>query len=823
MKRRAYPSGDKNILAFVEFEAMVCQDPGIESGVVLRRYLVGSVIALFGCGTPVAVCGDGVVSSGEACDDGNNANNDGCRADCFGTERCGDFLLDEGESCDDGNNDDGDGCTSDCSRREICGDNILDAGEECDDGNNTNADGCEADCRNPACQNGVIDPGERCTGFANDSKVDALPFAVKLADVNNDGFVDLISSNAGRAVIHTPPVLEGTVSVLFGEGNGKFTGRINYSVHREPIALSVQDLNGDNFADIVAINADSNAMSVLLNTGDGFFAPEQEYETGDQPSSVVAFDRDGDNDLDLAITETLDEQVSIFINQGQDFIFSESIPVTGFPRSVTSQDFDQDGLLDLAVARLNEQKISVLLQRNNTWEERELVAEGFPIDIKSGDIDDDTSVDLIVSYASASEVGIYFGDGSGNFPPEQRLATGDNPSELALEDLNNDGLLDVVVFNKGDNDASALINEGSRAFSPERRIEDLVLFAAFALGDINSDGRVDVSMAVNLSSFARTFFGDGDGGFRTSPSFVIPDVSLQSAIVDLDGDSLLDVAALSAQNISLFLNRGENKLVHEVDLPASNVAGLTAYQGASHRLAAVTSDGFLSLLDISAQPQQLDIGGAPAKVVAGDLLGESEQELLIFDAASNELRVFVQENNTLAEQPPITVGEAVSGVSLHDIDGDGHQDIIARTAGAVRFFFGDSAGLFVEQSIPLTATPTAHLFLDGVLYVVSPGSITVITQTQPRQLEVQENLIPGDWRAITSSDVNVDNAQELILSDFSNNEVVALSASDLSVIQRFTVAAPSEVLAEDMNDDTLPDVFVVETLQNRFRIFFSNP
>jgi cysteine-rich repeat protein len=146
-------------------------------GKAVQKYFIIGVVGLFSCGTPTIICGDGVVTSGEACDDGNNTDGDGCRADCFGAERCGDFLLDVGEVCDDGNLDSGDGCAGDCSKREFCGDTFLDAGEECDDGNTSDADGCEANCLNPACQNDIIDPGELCAGIANDSRVGALPLS----------------------------------------------------------------------------------------------------------------------------------------------------------------------------------------------------------------------------------------------------------------------------------------------------------------------------------------------------------------------------------------------------------------------------------------------------------------------------------------------------------------------------------------------------------------------------------------------------------------------------------------------------------------------
>lgn len=61
---------------------------------------------------------------------------------------CGNGFRETGEACDDGNTVDGDGCSARC-RVEVppaCGDGRRDAGEECDDGNTRAGDGCGADC-----------------------------------------------------------------------------------------------------------------------------------------------------------------------------------------------------------------------------------------------------------------------------------------------------------------------------------------------------------------------------------------------------------------------------------------------------------------------------------------------------------------------------------------------------------------------------------------------------------------------------------------------------------------------------------------------------
>ncbi len=48
-----------------------------------------------------AVCGDGTLTPGEACDDGNTAGCDGCSADCR-VESCGDGVAECSEQCDEG-------------------------------------------------------------------------------------------------------------------------------------------------------------------------------------------------------------------------------------------------------------------------------------------------------------------------------------------------------------------------------------------------------------------------------------------------------------------------------------------------------------------------------------------------------------------------------------------------------------------------------------------------------------------------------------------------------------------------------------------------
>src|SRR5450759_2840297 len=128
-------------------------------------------------------CGNGQLTSEEACDDGNTVSGDGCANNCLMVEpgyscvtpgqpcrpvaRCGDGLVVFPEQCDDGNKNDGDGCSSGCKveigykcdgspsvcSHTTCGDGNQEGAEGCDDGNTMPFDGCSSDCQNePSCQ-----------------------------------------------------------------------------------------------------------------------------------------------------------------------------------------------------------------------------------------------------------------------------------------------------------------------------------------------------------------------------------------------------------------------------------------------------------------------------------------------------------------------------------------------------------------------------------------------------------------------------------------------------------------------------------------------
>ncbi|GAB4205813.1 MAG: hypothetical protein OHK0013_21940 [Sandaracinaceae bacterium] len=131
-------------------------------------------------------CGDGVRNGPEACDDGNTSNTDACLNTCVAAS-CGDGFAQAGvEACDDGNAITTDGCI--LCMVATCGDGYVRAGvEACDDGNTSNTDACVM-CANAFCGDGYVRAGVEACDDGNTSNTDACLNSCMLARCG-DGFV----------------------------------------------------------------------------------------------------------------------------------------------------------------------------------------------------------------------------------------------------------------------------------------------------------------------------------------------------------------------------------------------------------------------------------------------------------------------------------------------------------------------------------------------------------------------------------------------------------------------------------------------------------
>lgn len=197
--------------------------------------------------------------------------------------------------------------------------------------------------------------------------------SIAVADVNGDGYQDLLAGGGGE---------NNNVDVLLGNGDGTFQPVVTYnSGGNTALSVAVADVSGDGKPDLLvgnqcdtSINCAHGLLGVLLGNGDGTFQPAVGYDAGGTGAwSVAVADVNGDGKPDLVIAIAFSNMVAVLLGNGDGTFQGATTYGSGgiLPRSVAVTDLNRDGKPDVAVSNFCSDspnclpgKVGVLL--NNT-------------------------------------------------------------------------------------------------------------------------------------------------------------------------------------------------------------------------------------------------------------------------------------------------------------------------------------------------------------------------------------------------------------------------------------------------------------------------
>jgi FG-GAP-like repeat len=318
--------------------------------------------------------------------------------------------------------------------------------------------------------------------------VGPTPNSVATADLNGDGRLDLAVSN-----------LSGTISILFGNGDGSFQAANTFTAGTRISSVTATDLNGDSKPDLVILDVTSSGGRVgfLLNNGDGTFGTVQLLPGIADASSFTTGDVDGDLKTDILVgdrgTTPLVPVVAVFHGNGDGtFHGLADVTLPGPPGTIYLTDINLDGRLDLTMSLFS--AFSVRFGNGDgTFQSPLFISTGSFSTTLAGDLNQDGKADLVVFGSNLFSHNNFF---------VTRLGNGDGTFQLAVSNGSSSGTLSLLADFDGDTvpDVGAQasgsvflwINQGDSTFQPVLTASAGATSAGMTAADLNGDGATDL-------------------------------------------------------------------------------------------------------------------------------------------------------------------------------------------------------------------------------------------------------------------------------------------------------------------------------------------
>ena len=154
------------------------------------------------------------------------------------------------------------------------------------------------------------------------------------------------SSNMDLAVANQA---DDTVSLFIGNGDGTFSGGVNFATGASPVALATADFNADGLADLAVSDQSANTVSIFIGNGDGSFTPRLDLGTGAGPAGLTATTLTGSGRPDLAIADSGANSVTVLLNNASFTSPTGGSPLNLFPNA----EYEDVGLKIKATPHMN--------------------------------------------------------------------------------------------------------------------------------------------------------------------------------------------------------------------------------------------------------------------------------------------------------------------------------------------------------------------------------------------------------------------------------------------------------------------------------------
>jgi hypothetical protein len=635
----------------------------------------------------------------------------------------------------------------------------------------------------------ILQPVPRLSGFIG---------GVDTADLNGDGWIDLVSNNSPVDFESNPRPRTATIflqKVTAGAGSFSQIPAPALSGHEFRNAhfgaIEGADIDADGRVDVIWPFDEGLACHLQSTEEYGGFADQPDLLLSDPRfealSGPIAADVDGDRRTDLVAIDLEGGRAAVFRSVAEGSASAETVLEgldTLIPLSPSPADLDGDGRVDITLTLIGEVEAGVFYQEAPgafaSTPEFELGTSRTtdrPRDLAAGDVDGDGLLDLVSANGDpllddpdvvSDNVTVFLQRPAGRFASDPDVVLGGpaqtrRPQSVVAADLDGDGRLDIATANMRPSKL-AVFRGGlfTRAQPSETRSEDVSLTSAPmertpaaprpALHEV-STRHAHLLLAAEIEhdhvrgAFLRLLDDAAmqprgevaPGGFAATPDLVLgtsdtTDRPRDLVAGDLDGDGLLDLVSANGE-----------ALQSDPDVLSDNVT--VFFQRPAGRFAA---------------DPDVVLGGPartrkPQSVVAADLDGDGRLDVATANLRPDKLSVFRGGLVTRLEPDVELVSPALSGpqgLTTADLNGDGVLDLATANVGSSNgtVFFQTGPGAFAPEPCQLGSVTTPRAIaaadLDGdgrvdLTLHASTGKPTVFYQPVggfPQDLTVQPDV-----------------------------------------------------------------------------------
>ena len=683
------------------------------------------------------------------------------------------------------------------------------------------------------------------------------PYYVCLADFDNDGYLDIASSNAGTD----------NIAIMLNQGNGQYSQPTYFSTTTNLYQIVAQDLDNDGDIDLAVASAVSGLV-ILKNDGSALFMVDSIYAVGSNSSWISSGDYDGDGLIDLVVgNSSTTSGITFFMNAGNGKLKKTDTYESSDIQDICTADFDGDGDLDVACSTnyyANPCTVYILLNtgRGKFGPAPLINTVTHAMGIASGDVDGDRDQDLIVvNRDNPGGVAIHFNDGSGTFGPPNNINTNSQCISTFACDLDGDGDLDFPVSNNmlhGNifilkNNGQGLLNMAG-VFSTDTSWT----WGVYA-GDLDNDGDMDIVTSSWAGNALTVMLNKNTPQILSvSPAQNSLNVQANANIsatfeIDMDAESFTD---------STFIVYARSTGIHQGQISYDSQTRTATFDPVNDFVAgevvtAVLTTGILSVQGLGLENSQVwsftietgqgpaifssdstyQVGSHPISVFGADLNSDGNPDLAIANEDSNSVSVlFNNGEGSLGPESNFPTGRVPKSVYAADFDNDGDMDLATANAVSanISLLYNNGSGNFIVDSIDVSGLQPNWIF--GADFNGDGFSDLATANTGSHNISVFLNdgngtfladsvyeVINDPW-SVFAADFDNDGDFDITTASYQANSIRVLfnNGDGIFVLDSiYGVYGCQSVIAADLNGDSYVDLATVNNDLDRVSVLLN--